>query len=69
MVALKDVPAESIHPRAARKLEDVVGAVTLFPLVGGEPVLLARLVRPGEAKRRPGLPGAPREAGGVHQRR
>ncbi|SHI69344.1 Flp pilus assembly protein CpaB [Desulfofundulus thermosubterraneus] len=50
MVALKDVPVESIHPRAARKLEEVVGTVTLFPLVGGEPVLLSRLARPGEGR-------------------
>jgi len=50
MVALREVPAEAVHPRAAKKLEDVVGSVAFLPIVSGEQVLLARVVRPGEIK-------------------
>lgn len=49
-VALKEVPAEAVHPRAAKKLEDVIGSVALAPIVSGEQVLLARVVRQGEIK-------------------
>ncbi|NPV28910.1 MAG: Flp pilus assembly protein CpaB [Firmicutes bacterium] len=50
MLDVVEMPAAYIHPRAARKLEDVVGAITREPLVAGEQVLLDRVVRETETK-------------------
>jgi len=50
MLKQVEMPAAYIHPRAARKLEDVVGAITREVLVAGEQVLLDRVVKKGETK-------------------
>lgn len=48
MVEQLEVPAKYIHSRAARRLDDVVGAITREPLVAGEQVLLDRVVKDGD---------------------
>lgn len=45
-----EMPAAYIHPRAARKLSDVVGTITRESLVAGEQVLLDRVVKETETK-------------------
>ncbi len=49
-VELAKIPVAYIHPRAARKLDDVVGKIAREPLVAGEQVLLDRLVKQGDMK-------------------
>lgn len=39
---------DAIHPQAARKIEDVVGSVTLAQLVKGEQVLKNKTAKPGD---------------------
>ncbi len=48
MVALKDLPEETVHADAALKLENVVGSIAVEPIVSGEQVLTERLAVQGE---------------------
>jgi pilus assembly protein CpaB len=48
MVALKELPEESVHTDAAVMLENVVGSIAVEPIVAGEQVLTARLGIQGE---------------------
>ncbi|KUK31496.1 MAG: Pilus assembly protein, Flp-type [Thermoanaerobacterales bacterium 50_218] len=50
MVEQVEMPADYIHPRAARSLNDVVGAITCQPLVAGEQIIMDRIVKEKEAK-------------------
>ena len=50
MVELKKVPVEHIHPQAVHKTEEVIGAITVVPLIKGEQVLKNRIVLPNEVK-------------------
>ncbi|OQB25561.1 MAG: SAF domain protein [Firmicutes bacterium ADurb.Bin182] len=43
MVAIKELPLDSVHPGAAVELENVVGSIAVDPIVSGEQVLEARL--------------------------
>ncbi|MDD2421242.1 MAG: Flp pilus assembly protein CpaB [Heliobacteriaceae bacterium] len=45
LLKVEELPAESVHPQAARKLEDVLETVAKFPLVQGEQVLLPRTAK------------------------
>lgn len=50
LVELEKMPVAYIHPRAARKLDDVIGKVTREPVVAGEEVLLDRIVEEGDSQ-------------------
>ena len=54
MVELVKVPVDSIHSRALRSLDDVVGKIALDAIISGEQVLQDRLVKEGDTKA--GLP-------------
>jgi pilus assembly protein CpaB len=54
MVELVKVPVDSIHSRALRSLDDVVGKIALDAIIPGEQVLQDRLVKEGDTKA--GLP-------------
>jgi pilus assembly protein CpaB len=54
MVELVKVPVDSIHSRALRSLDDVVGKNALDAIIPGEQVLQDRLVKEGDTKA--GLP-------------
>lgn len=43
MVALKELPGEAINPLAASKLDDVIGAITQYPIEPQEQVFTSRV--------------------------
>ncbi len=50
MVKQVEMPVDYIHPRAARNLNDVVGAIASQPLVAGEQIILNRVVKGKETE-------------------
>ena len=44
---LRQIPATAIHPRAARRIEDVAGRVAVAPIFADEQVLTNKLAAPG----------------------
>lgn len=50
MVQVRQVPAGTSHPLAARALEEVVGYVTESDLIAGEELLPAKLKQPGQTE-------------------
>lgn len=50
MLETVDLPKEYIHPQAMSQVKDLIGAVTLNPIVKGEVVLNTRIVRERESK-------------------
>lgn len=49
MVKLADWPVEAINQLSARKLDDVIGAITQMPVEANEQVLTTRVEKSGEA--------------------
>lgn len=49
MIALQELPAEAINPLAARKLDDVIGAITQYPIEQQEQIFTSRVQQRGEA--------------------
>jgi len=49
MVQMADLPVEAINPLATRKLDEVIGAITQYPLEAQEQVLSTRVQKRGEA--------------------
>jgi len=47
ILELRQIPATAIHPRAARRIEDVAGRVAVAPIFADEQVLTNKLAAPG----------------------
>ncbi|MDD2533149.1 MAG: Flp pilus assembly protein CpaB [Eubacteriales bacterium] len=49
MVALTDLPIEAINPLTARSLDDVIGAISQYPIEQQEQIFTTRIQKRGEA--------------------
>lgn len=50
MVEEKEIPSKYLHPRAVKKLDEVIGSITRYPLAAGELVLSSKIVKESEIK-------------------
>lgn len=50
MLKVQKVPVEYIHPLAVRNRDELVGRITVAPLVGGEQILAKKIAKEGEPR-------------------